>query len=348
MSRGLGDVYKRQISFSAQGLAEELDRLAMLLFEVLRRPTFPSDELQRLRERILGGLRREREDTFAQAYGALTRCLFPAKHPFFKRPVEAREEELESLDRDELEGFHRRVYGPASLALAVVGCVEPHQVAETLSRQLEGWTGGSEENADFELPDAAAPRMERIHIPDRPNLDLLLGHRGRLLRGDPDQAAAIIANSCLGQSALTSRLGMAVRDGAGLSYSVYSRFFGTLQLAGPWAASCGVAAENLDRAVELCRGVVATFVADGPTESELDDERRAQAGAYQVGLATNAGIARELVTTLTVGEDVSRMDEYPERLLATTRDEVLEATRKHIRPEELTMAVAGTLHEQSS
>ncbi len=82
---------------------------------------------------------------------------------------------------------------------------------------------------------------------------------------------------------------------------------------------------------------------EGPDESELEDERQAQAGAYQVGLATNAGIARELVTTLTAGEEISRLDDYPRRLLATTRDEVVEATRKHIRPDELTLAVAGSL-----
>ena len=37
------------VSFSAQGLAEELPRLADLLIEVLRRPTFPSEELDKLR-----------------------------------------------------------------------------------------------------------------------------------------------------------------------------------------------------------------------------------------------------------------------------------------------------------
>ena len=165
------------------------------------------------------------------------------------------------------------------------------------------------------------------------------------MRGDADFVAAGLSNSCLGQSALTSRLGVAVRDDAGLSYSVYSRFFGTLGLPGPWAVSCGVAAENLDRAVELCRKVVAEFVADGPGDAELEDERRARAGAYQVGLATNAGIAGELVTTLTAGEDVARMDDYPRQVLAATREEVVEAVRKHIRPEELTLAVAGTLDE---
>jgi len=336
------------VSFSAQGLAEELDRLALLLIEVLRFPVFPADELDRLRQRILGALRREREDTSAQAYSGLSRRLYPVGHPLHKRQVEDRESELEGVTRDDLEAFHRATYGPGSLVLAVVGNVQADAVAAALSHRLEAWAGATPPMPEFPVSGDGGHEATRIHLPDRPNLDFYLGHTGRLLRGEADLAAAVLANSCLGQSALTSRLGVAVRDGEGLSYSVYSRFFGTLGLPGPWAVSCGVAAGNLDRAVELCREVVAEYVADGPGETELEDERQAQAGAYQVGLATNAGIAGELVSTLTAGEDVSRLDEYPRQLLATTRDEVVEATRKHIRPDELTLAVAGTLDEEDS
>jgi len=336
------------VSFSAQGLAEELDRLAVLLIDILRFPVFPADELDRLRQRILGSLLRERENTSAMAFSALTRSLYPMGHPLYKRPVETRESELNELTRDDLEAFHARAYGPESMVIAVVGNVDPDAVAAALSRPLTGWQGESNPPAEAPAAGAGENASTLIEMPDRPNLDFYLGHTGRLLRGDADSAAAGLANSCLGQSALTSRLGVAVRDGEGLSYSVYSRFFGTLGIPGPWAVSCSVAADNLERAVNLCREVVTDYVTDGPTEVELEDERQAQAGAYQVGLATNAGIARELVTALTAGEEVSRLDDFPRKLLATTRDEVLEATRKHIRPDEMTLAVAGTLPEQSS
>ena len=336
------------VSFSAQGLSDELDRLARLLVEVLRYPTFPADELERLRRRVIGALQRERDDTSAQAHAALTRRIYPVGHPLHKRTVDDRQAELEVVTRDELEAFHRRAYGFGSLVLAVVGNVRAGEVVDALSHRLQGWQRGADVDLEFPAELGAAAKDARIDLPDRPNLDFYLGHAGRLRRGDADLAAAILANSCLGQSALTSRLGVAVRDEAGLSYSVYSRFFGTLGIPGPWAVSCSVAAANLERAVGLCREVITRYAAEGPTESELEDERRAQAGSYQVGMATNAGIARELVTTLTAGEPISRMDDYPEHLLTTSRDEVVDAIRKHIRPSELTLAVAGTLPEPST
>ena len=329
------------ISFSAQGLAEELPRLVRLLAEVLRRPSFPIGELDKLREQVLGGLVREREETSARAFAALTRGLFPEGHPLYRRLIEDREREMKSLTRDELADFHASIYGPATVTFAVVGDVEAGNVAMLLEDELAGWVGAEVAPLTTDETCSVESLEQRIQIADRPNIDVFLGHRGQLLRGDADYPASVLANSCLGQSTLTSRLGVAVRDGAGLTYGIYSRFFGTLHIAGPWATALGVSADNLDRAVELSLDVIAKFVEEGPTEEELADERSALAGAYRVGLATNSGIARELVTALTADEPIERLDRFPEQLLAIERDQVVEAIRTHFHPDQIIVTAAG-------
>jgi zinc protease len=329
------------VSFSAQGLAEELPRLVRLLVAVLRRPSFPAGELDKLREQVLGSLAREREETSARAFAALTRGLFPEGHPLHRRPIEARERELRSLTCDELAHFHATAYGPVTLALAVVGDVEAGRVASHFESALAGWGGGEEAVLTIDEKGTPGTLEERIQIADRPNIDVFLGHRGRLLRGDADYPAAVLANSCLGQSTLTSRLGMAVRDDAGLTYGIQSRFFGTLHVAGPWATALGVSVDNLDRAVEMSLEVIAKYVEEGPEERELADERSALAGSYRVGLATNSGVARELVMALTAGEPIERLDRFPEQLVAVDRDQVVEAIRTHLHPDQIIVTAAG-------
>jgi zinc protease len=329
------------VSFSAQGLAEELPRLVALLMEVLRRPTFPSDELDKLREQVLGSLVRERQETHERAFAALSRALFPEGHPLRRREIEEREQELVSLTRDELAAFHEEVYGPAKMVLAVVGHVDPSTAASLFEEQMRDWPDPKIEDPAWPENEEPEPVEERIQIADRPSLDVFLGHRGRLLRGSKEYPAAVLANSCLGQSTLTSRLGKVVRDEHGLTYGIYSRFFGTLCVAGPWATSVGVSADNLDRAVALSRQVISDFVEDGPAEEELADERSALAGAYRVGLATNSGVARELVTALTAGEGVDRLDRFPEDVLAVTRAHVMAAIREYLHPDRLVLTAAG-------
>ncbi len=330
------------VSFTAQGLARELPRLARLLVEVLRNPVFPEDELEKVREHLAGRLRREREETFATAFGVLTRRLYPAGHPRHRPPVELREKVLAGLGRADLEAYHRRAYGPASLRLAVVGDAEPEGTERLLADLLAGWTGGFDQPPDVPAPERTEGGEVRIHIADRPNLDVILGHAGRLRWGDPDQAAAVVANACLGQSTLTSRLGREVRDTAGLTYGIYSRFFGTLHVPGPWAVYLSVSGANLERAVELTRRVVSRYAEEGPSPAELEDERLALAGSYRVGLATNAGVARELVTLMAAGLPLSFPDDYPRRLQAVTREEVLAALARHIHPGRLVVAAAGS------
>ncbi len=334
------------VSFSAQGLADELPRLIRLLVEVLRRPSFPDDELDKLRDQVLGSLAREREETSARAFAALTRALFPERHPLYRRPIEVREREVASLSSAELRTFHATTYGPADLVLAAVGDIGGDEVAALLGDEMADWDGGGASS----LPDTSggetATPESRIQIDDRPNIDVFLGHPGRLLRGDSDYPATVLANSCLGQSTLTSRLGVAVRDQAGLTYGIYSRFFGTLEVAGPWATALGVSVTNLDRAVELSRDVITRYVEEGPTEDELADERSALAGSYRVGLATNSGVARELVTTLTAGEAIDRLDRFPEQLLAIGRDQVMAAIQNHLHPEQLIVTAAGDFQER--
>jgi zinc protease len=336
------------VSFSAQGLAEEVPRLVALLLEVLRRPTFPSEELDKLREQVQGSLVRERQETHERAFAALSRALFPEGHPLRRREIEVRERELASLTRDELAAFHEDVYGPAKMVLAVVGHVDPSTVASLFEEQMQDWSDPGLEDPSWPEAEEPEPIEERIQIADRPSLDVFLGHRGRLLRGSKGYPAAVLANSCLGQSTLTSRLGKVVRDEHGLTYGIYSRFFGTLHVAGPWAASVGVSADNLDQAVALSRQVISDYVEDGPTEEELADERSALAGAYRVGLATNSGVARELVTALTAGEGVDRLDRFPEDVLAVTREEVLDAIREHLHPDRLVLTAAGDFQEARS
>ncbi len=334
------------VTFAGHGLAEQLDRLGSVLVEMLRRPTFPTDELERLRERVLGGLVREREETHALAYGALTRHLYPEGHPLHRRPVEAREREVAALTADDLAAFHAAAYGPAGLVMAVVGQVDPDRVAAMVGGLLDGWQAAPAPARGWSVDSPEMAAEELIDVPDRPNLDVFLGHRGRLLRGDDDEPAAMLANSCLGQSTLTSRLGVAVRDREGLTYGIYSRFFGTLQMAGPWSVFLSVSPANLERAVAVCRSVLDEYVASGPAEQELADERLALAGAYRVGLATNSGVARELVGALSAGQSVELLDRYPERLLATGRDQVVAAIRRHLHPERLVLTAAGTLKAQ--
>ena len=334
-----------EVHCSGRCLSRHLPLVLELLIEMLQRPAFPAEEVEKLRVLRLGELAQAQEDTFHRAFEVFSRLVFPAGHPHYHRSLEERRSGLERATRDDLVAVHERLYGPASLLLALVGDFEPSAVAERLQRLMRGAKGGSGDVPLVRRRTAAdvEPAEAYEAMPDKPNLDVVLGHPGGLRRGDEDFFAAALGNAVLGQSTLSSRLGMRLRDREGLTYGVISRFFGASLLDGPWAATFSVAPASLARAEAAAREEIARFVSGGPDERELDDERAAMAGAYRVALATPGGQARELARLGRHGLPAAEIDLIPGRILATGRAEVAAAVRRHIDPARLCLAAAGGL-----
>jgi zinc protease len=334
-----------EVQLAARSLTRHLPLVLDLLVQMLRFPTFPVAELEKLRQLRLGELAQAQEETFVRAFEAFSRLVYRPGHPHYRRPVEVRRRELEALTREELAEAHGMLYGPASLVVAVVGDCDGNEVRAALEPLLEGWQGGAERCPQVARlgPSSAVPSEATEVMADKPSLDVILGHPGGLRRRDDDFLAAMLGNALLGQSTLSSRLGRRLRDQDGLTYGVISRFVGASLVDGPWITTFTVAPENLEAAVTAAREEMRRLLDDGPTDDELSDEREAMAGAYRVGLATSAGLARELARLVRHELPVGEIDSLPERILAVRRDAVIEALRRHIDPTHLSRVVAGQL-----
>ncbi len=66
-------------NFSGKGLAEDLPMLLDLLADVLRRPTFPTEQVERLKGEVLTGLAYRQQDTRARAARAFYESLYPKR-----------------------------------------------------------------------------------------------------------------------------------------------------------------------------------------------------------------------------------------------------------------------------
>lgn len=333
-----------EVSFSARCLSRHLPGLLGLLVEMLRYPTFPPEELEKVRQQRLGELIQSREETFQRAWEAFSQLVYPPGHPWAVRSFQERRSSLETLTREELVALHLRLYGPRGLVLAVVGQLDPDHTAAVLDQALAGWSRGQPPPDLPRLaPDAVPPRRAGVPMADKPNVDVVLGHPGGLRRCDNDFVAAQLANGLLGHSTLSSRLGRRLREREGLTYGVISRFFGAGLLDGPWAISFSVSPVHLECAVAAAREELERFCAEGPSEEELEEQRRAFAGSYQVGLATPAALARELASLVRYRLPLTEVEEFPRRFFATSMAQVTLAAAAHFSPAHLSLAAAGEL-----
>ena len=178
-------------------------------------------------------------------------------------------------------------------------------------------------------------------MPDKASADVVMVEPSTLARRDPDFLACSLANSALGQSSLTSRLGVRVRDVEGLTYGIHSSFSST-HWPGPFVISLTVKPESRDAAVAAAREELERFLASGLTEKELREEKSSRIGKFKVDLASNAGIAQAIDAAVYYGFGVAYLDELPSLVSAITKEEADGAFSRRVDPDQFTVVSAGS------
>ena len=341
-SAGSGDPVG--VDVGAASLSRDVEILLDVLAEVLLTPAFPEEELEKERMRLVGVVREQQDQTSVRAFEAVSRRIFPPGHPFHRRTAEQRIAAIESLRREELQRFYDERYGAATLLLAVVGDVASEEILDGLERRLGGWRTGPP--PEIPLPPAAspAPGVETVRMPDKASADVILAQPANLVRNSPDYLPCVLANSALGQSSLTSRLGVRVRDTEGLTYGIHSGFSAT-HLAGPYSVGLTVKPESRDAAVAATLEEIHRFRRDGMTEKELTDEKTSYVGHFKVDLASNGGIAHALVAAVYYGLGVSYLDDYPALIGKVSKEAADACFAKHVDPDRFTIVSAGSFVE---
>jgi zinc protease len=330
---------KHKTNFHGKALAEDLGLLLSLLAEVLRQPTFPQDEVERLRAERLTALNIRDQDTGAVAALAFDRLTYPGHS--YAVPSDGTKESLAGLRRADLVEFHRSAYGPRGMVLAVVGAVGAEAARAAVEEALGDWVHPGQA-----LPPkvAGAPLLKRLQRKDvtlagKSQCDLVLGVAGPS-RSDAGYLPAALGNSVLGRFGLYGRVGDAVRENAGLAYYAYSSLSGG-HGPGPWSVVAGVNPANVEKAVELIRKEIGRFVTRRVTAAELEENQAHFIGRLPLQLEANEGVAGSLVNIEQYDLGLDYYIEYPRQVAAITREAILATAQRFLSPDRLAIAVAG-------
>ncbi|PPD13018.1 MAG: peptidase M16, partial [Methylocystis sp.] len=137
-----------------------------------------------------------------------------------------------------------------------------------------------------------------------------------------------------------SRLFREVREKRGMAYSVYSH----LNEYDHCPMLIGAAATKNERAGEAI-GVIQeefrNFVADGPTEDELDKAKKFLIGSYALRFDTSTKIASQLVNLQLDGFEPSFLDERNGRIAAVTMEDCQRGAKRLLGDGDLLVTVVG-------
>jgi zinc protease len=221
--------------------------------------------------------------------------------------------------------------------VAIVGALDRAQ-AEALAQRLTAGLPAGERAAKVAEPHPPAPGEHPTAFPST-QTHIYLGQLG-MSRHDPDYFALLVGNHVLGSSGLVSLLAEEVRNKRGLSYSVYSGLL-PMRLTGPFMAVAQTKNSQTAEALAVIRKTIADFVANGPTEKELDEAKRNLTGSFPLHIASNARIIEQLAVIGFYDYPLDWLDTYVSKVDAVTVEQVRDAFKRRIDPNGMIAVVVG-------
>src|ERR1700681_1188098 len=218
-----------------------------IMADVALRPTFPKDELERLRQQRLTSLIQARDDASTIASLAFSKVLYGSGHRFGTATM-GTAETIKTFTPDDLRAFYTSIFRPTNATLIVVGDVVPDRVLPLLETSFGGWKA-SGAAARVALPPTVEPASRAVYLVDKPGApqsQIRIGWIG-VPRATPDYFPIQVLNTILG-GAFSSRLNLNLREKHGYTYGASSSFDMRVP-PGPFSAGAGVQTEKTSEAL---------------------------------------------------------------------------------------------------
>jgi len=318
-------------------VARLADALAVMS-DVVVRPTFPEDELKRLRDERLASLLEAQDDPEQLVAFAFPRLIYGAQHRYGSEPI-GTAAALNKITTADLKAFHAAEYRPSNAALFVAGDVIPATVIPILEKALGSWKGSAAPVAPA-IPTAPQLTERRVYLIDKPGAaqsQIRIGWIG-VPRSTTDYFAIRVLNTILG-GAFTSRLNNNLREVHGYAYGAGSNFDMRLG-AGPFFAAAGV---QTDKTVEALKEffVELTRIHDPIGADELQKAKNYLSLLLPRSFETERGSANALAQTYMYSLPSDYFQTYASRIGAVTAEDVKRAADKYIQPDKFAVVIVG-------
>ncbi|HWM92116.1 MAG TPA: pitrilysin family protein [Thermoanaerobaculia bacterium] len=316
--------------------SDQLDLALDLLSDVILRPSFPAEELERWRNQTLSGLQIQQTDPEYIADAAFVQAVYGG-HPY-GQPATGTPESVQGLTRDDLAAFHRRQYVPNESILAIVGDVKAADAFAKAERFFGAWKRGEESRIPAVKPAQAQRRIVIIDKPDAVQTQIRVGQIAIGYR-DPDHFAAQVYDSVVGSSS-NSRLYEEVRRKRGLSYGAFTDL--RLPSEPGWFLAntftkTESTAEALGLVLEVLEGMGKTPV---PAE-ELETRKTYLTGAFPLEIETPDGIAGKVLEAMKFGYGREYLESYRDKLGAVTAEQVKSFAGRRLQPDRMLVVLVG-------
>ncbi|GAB4365755.1 MAG: pitrilysin family protein [Calditrichia bacterium] len=330
---------EENVLFSWGTVKENFGELTAIGTDLLKNPQFPEEEFLRDKKRRIALLKSAEKQTGWNISRYVVEQIFH-DHPYFGELSVAN---LEAVTLEDIKAFYETYFHPQLTRLVIIGDISKPELHSILERYFGTWKT-DREPAIREFPPQEP--LQNLDIKVFTNYEdsqvtLRIAHEAPE-SSHPDYEKLELANHILGGSSLTSRLGINIRDKQGLTYGIISKLRGRNH-GGWWYVGGKTSPENVGKMFVSTLYEIQRMRESKVTENELNDAKRFFLGTLPMVVETPGDIMHILMDQIRSYKPLNDFDHYAERLLAITREDVLNVSQKYFHPERSVIVVGGPI-----
>jgi zinc protease len=305
--------------------------------EIINKPDFPAQVVGREKSQTLMAIKQSKESPEDIAMQRFFQVLYK-DHPY-AHPINGTNKTVNTFDRTMLLNFYKRYYVAHNALLVMVGAIdskEAHALAEKLTQTM------AKGSASPAIPKAKpASTGQTIQIPFTASQTVLrLGQVG-IDHANPHYFPLMVGNYIVGGGALVSKLAIELREKEGLTYNVDSQFI-PMAGEGPFIVGLSTRKQQTEKALDLTKSVLASFIQQGPSPQELEAAKRYLTGSFPLSLSSNKAIASVLLRMSFYHLPDDYLATYLKRIETVTKEDIQTAFKQQIDPNKLLLIEVGS------
>jgi zinc protease len=245
-------------------------------------PAFPEKLWLRDRPKMLASIQESNTRPATVAARAYSVAVY-GSHPYGREMTEA---DLNNISTADMQALHASLVRACYARISIVGAVDRPQADALVSTLLARLPQGPcHALAPVQEVQALTQAVEQRIAFDAAQAHVLVGQPG-IKRSSPDFFALLVGNHILGGGGFTARLTAELREKRGLTYGVSSSFAPGLH-AGAFTISLQTRPDQAQQALDLVRSELERFVAQGPTDQELQAAKDNLIGGFALRIDSN-------------------------------------------------------------
>jgi zinc protease len=296
-------------SFANVGvMSSKMPQAMEILADVVRRPTFKSEEVERLRQQYLDNITLALGDPGSIARFVAARVVF-GDSPY-GHPVGGTTESMTRITGADIAKMHSRYYRPDNAILIIGGDTDAKDAIALATKYFGDWQKPTTPlpalDAATESTAGKAGRVVVIDKPDAGQAAVYLARTG-INRKDTDYFRGIVSNSVL--SGYSGRLNQEIRIKRGLSYGAGS-VLDARRDVGPFLASAQTKNESGAVVADLLLGEISRLSSSPPVDMELTPRKAVLIGNFSRNLETVNGLVSQVGSLALFGMGLDEINRY--------------------------------------